>query len=328
MKYKILLSLIFLSSFTIAQQKKSTAYAITSEKQGQFIWTEVKLIDLSTGEVIQHVYENSKIPAQAFRARDGKPIHIKDEKGAVKDQQKLPFSTFSAACAFDRKHNRLYFTPMYVNELRYIDLGSKQPKLFYYEGESFSKAAVPTDEANHITRMTIGADGNGYALSNDGNHFIRFTTDKKANSADLGPLRDDPSNEKISVHNRCTSWGGDMVAAADGSLYLVSASKSVFRIDVSNRMAKYIGGIDGLPANFTSNGTAVGSNGKLIVSSANSVDGYYEVDMSSWKANKIDNKGNVFNTSDLANGNLAFQNETKAESIPLVTRPYSAGRAT
>jgi hypothetical protein len=102
-----------------------------------------------------------------------------------------------------------------------------------------------------------------------------------------------------------------MIAAADGSLYLISASHSVFNIDVNSRTAKYKGGIEGLPGNYTSNGAVVGNNGKLIVSSANSTEGYYEVDLKTWKATKVKGNGAVFNTSDLANGNIAFENETR-----------------
>ncbi len=58
----------------------------------------------------------------------------------------------------------------------------------------------------------------------------------------------------------------------------------------------------------------------MIVSSANSVDGYYEVDMNSWKATKVPNGGSVFNASDLANGNLAFESK-KTTTIPaFITR--------
>jgi len=322
MKYKILLSLvaIFISLISFSQQKKITAYAITSEKQGQFVWTEVKLIDLTTGEVLQKIYENNKTDYQVFEARDGKPIAIKDSRGAITDNNKLPFSTFSAACAYDKKHNRLYYTPMFVNELRYIDLSAASPKIYYFAGETLSKATNLKDEANHITRMAIGADGSGYAISNDGNHFVKFTTGRKPAITDLGALIDDPANGGVSVHNRCTSWGGDMVAAADGSLYLVSANRSIFKIDPSTRNAKYLGAVEGLPGNFTSNGAVVGDDGSLIVSSANNWEGYYQVDMKSWKATRVQTKGNVFNASDLANGNLAFTKERLTEPSPPITR--------
>lgn len=322
MKYKILLllALCSYSLITIAQQKRITAYAITSEVEGQYAWTEVKLIDLITGEVVQQVYQNNKSNYKIFDAREGRTIQVKNANGLIPDNSRLPFSTFSAACAFDKKHNRLYYTPMFINELRYIDLSAPSPTIYYFSGEALSNDGNLTNEANHITRMVIGVDGNGYALSNDGNHLIKFTTGRKPVITDLGSIQDDASNGKISVHNRCASWGGDMIAAADGSLYLISASHSVFTIDVNNRSAKYIGGINGLPGGYTSNGAVVDDNGKLIISSASSVDGYYSVDMKTWNAEKLPAKGKVFNTSDLANGNIAFQNQKKAETMPLVTR--------
>ncbi len=320
MKYTILLPLLLASVAVYAQQKRTTAYAITSSQQGQFVWTEVKLIDLQTGEVLQQVYESQRDQYRILSAREGKQIKVKNDAGQITDQQKLPFSTFSAACAYDKKHNRLYYTPMFINQLRYIDLSAKSPTVYYYEGENFSTASSLNNEANHITRMVIGADGNGYALSNDGNHLVKFTTGKKAVITDLGPLQDDPSNNNISVHNRCTSWGGDMIASADGSLYVISANHSVFRVDVKSRVAKFISSIEGLPGGFTSNGAAINDKGLLVLSSANSTDGYYEVDWQNWKAKSIQSTGKVFNTSDLANGNLAFDREQKADRTPVLTR--------
>ena len=330
MRYRILLTLcaFFSLLFATAQQKQNKArpdnpvgqaYAITSEKQGQFVWTEVKLIDLNTGQVIRSVFENNRSAYNVFNARTGNSIQVKDEKGVVTNKQKQPFSTFSAACAYDKKHNRLYYTPMFINELRYIDLGAKSPKLYYFEGENLSKATNLNDEANHITRMVIAADGNGYALSNDAKHFVKFTTGKKPQIIDLGSLQDDPKNGRVSVHNRCTSWGGDMVADASGNVYMMSAYHSIFKIDVRNKIATYLGGIKGLPDKFTTNGAVIDNEGNLIVSSANSTDGYYRVNMTDWTAIKISNGNRVFNASDLANGNLAF--ETKQERVPVFQRP-------
>jgi hypothetical protein len=320
MRYRILLTLCALFSLLVAtaQKNQNKAYAITSEKQGQFVWTEVKLIDLNTGQVLQSVFENNRSAYQVYNARTGNGIQVKDEKGMITNKQKQPFSTFSAACAYDKKHNRLYYTPMFINELRYIDLSAKAPKLYYFEGETLSNAKDLNDEANHITRMVIASDGNGYALSNDGNHFVKFTTGRKPQITDLGTLQDDPKNGRISVHNRCTSWGGDMVADASGNIYMMSASRSIFKIDVRNRIATYIGAISGLPDKFTTNGAVIDNEGNLIVSSANSTDGYYRVNMNDWTSIKINSGSQVFNASDLANGNFAF--ETKLERIPLIER--------
>ena len=39
------------------------------------------------------------------------------------------------------------------------------------------------------------ADGNGYAITNDGNHLIRFTTGKKTVITDFGNLIDAETNK-------------------------------------------------------------------------------------------------------------------------------------
>ena len=323
MKYRILLTATALFSITLAsaQEPIKRAYAITAATKGSFVWTEVKLLDLNSGEIVQSVFDNKQAASTAVKqARTGKAIQVKDDKGVVTDNSKLPFSTFSAACAYDQKHNRLYYTPMFINQLRYIDLEAKSPSIAYFEGETFSTATDLNNEANHITRMVIAADGNGYGISNDGNHLVKFTTGRKPVITDLGALQDDPANGGISIHTKMTSWGGDMVADALGNLYVISASRLVFKVNISNKQATYISTLNGIPATFTTNGAAVVADDKLVVSSANSIEGYYEVDMNSWKATKLPNSGNVYNASDLANGKLAFEGSRTTTIPAFITR--------
>jgi hypothetical protein len=309
------ISFLFLGYFTLAQQTERTAYAITGAQKGQFNWTEVKLIDLNTGAVLKSIYENGK-PAQVFSARTGKSI-ANGMNTAGADNKNLPFSTYSAACAYDKKHNRLYYTPMGINQLRYIDLNGRDARIFYFDEETFGVVTSLQDEANHITRMVMGADGNGYALSNDANHLLQFTTGKKPVIGDLGNLVDGQNNGAVSIHNKCSSWGGDLVADAFGKLYLISARQAVFVIDVHSRVADFKGFITGLPANYSTNGAVVDADGNIVVSSANSVNGYYMVDLNTLKASLIPAKDQVYNTSDLANGNLALQKEAdkKARAV-------------
>lgn len=302
------------SSKNSAQKNSRQAYAITSGAKGQFNWSEVRLIDLSTGSELQAIYTANQQP-QVLSARSGKSITASSEKN------NLPFSTFSAACAYDGRHNRLYYTPMGINELRYIELGGKAPRIYYFDGEAFGVAASLQDEANHITRMVIGADGQGYALSNDANHLVRFTTGRKQVITDLGNLVDDPANGAVSVHNRCSSWGGDMIADAFGNLHVISARHAVFEINVGSRIATFKGYITGLPANYTTNGAVVDDEGKVIVSSASSTEGYFEVDLQSLKATRINTNAQVFNTSDLANGNLALQKEANQKASAVSAAP-------
>ena len=155
--------------------------------------------------------------------------------------------------------------------------------------------------------MTIGADGNGYALTNDANHLIRFTTSNKTIITDMGALIDASSNNGISVHNQCSSWGGDIVADAFGTLYLFSAGRNVFLIDPKTLTATYKGAISNLSGTFSVNGAAAIDDDHVIVSSANTFEGFYKVDVNNLTATKIITTGKIYNASDLASCNLLHQ---------------------
>ncbi len=313
-------ALSLLSLFSYSQQRQNWAFAITGEMPGSFNWTEVRLVDLSTGKVIQPIF-TSVDEATVKNARTGKDIPLKNEQGMVVDYFKQPMATMVAAAAYDKQNKRLYYTPMGINQLRYIDLNGKKPVINYLEGESFGASKGLQDEPNHITRMVIDAGGIGYAISNDGNHFIQFTTGRKMTVKDLGGLIDDPKNGDVSVHTKCTSWGGDIVADAKGNLYLFTAFNYVFKVDVASRVATNLGRIKNLPAAFTVNGAVVDADGQLMVSSATSTAGYYFVDMNTLEATKLKSDESMFNASDLANGNLLFQQNTvKNDPPPVDTR--------
>jgi len=343
MKLKTLLSLFCISFVFISEAQKNTAFAITGTQKGQTNWSEVRLINMETGEEIKTVYQKSQ-QVEILNARSGKPVAAKD----IASQQALqkqglnqeeitrsvdgnkimvryasrqpvnlnePFATKSAAAAYDKKHERLYYTPMGINQLRYIDLKSKTPKVYYFEDEKFGALNGSHDVANQITRMVIASDGNGYALTNNGQHLIRFTTGKKPTITDLGPLSDDGVNA-VPVGNSI-NYGGDMIADNKKNLYLVTSNRKVYKINIESKVATYLGSIKGLPKGFTTNGAAVEGGSKVIVSSSNSTEGYYRVDMKTLEASKVATNGTVFNASDLANANLLTNKEEKEEEEKL-----------
>jgi hypothetical protein len=199
---------------------------------------------------------------------------------------------------------------MRKNELRWLDLGSSSETPEFYTMNFEGKRSLdPNDEAANITRMVIGADGNGYAMSNDGNHFLSFTTGKKPVITDLGNIIDASSNGGMSIHNKCSSWGGDMIADAFGKLYVISASHTVFVIDINTRIATYKGNIQGLPAGYTTNAAAVNDEGEIVLASANLFDGYYKMQINDLKAVKMAGSNVKYNVSDFANSNLLLQKE-------------------
>jgi hypothetical protein len=385
MKHRTLLFLAAISAVSIVHaQKKVTAYAITGVQKGQSNWTEVRLVDIVTGEEIQSVYQSAK-DVEILNARTGKPVVKKDmvpttsqaktsapdELQRKKEMEKYfvttvrvrdksqdntttandntntntlvatkintdinvvtttnvntrtrvmvirelrpvqsdkPFATSSAACALDEKHGRLYYTPMNINQLRYIDL--KTGKIYYFEDEPFGALKGRGDVPNQITRMVMGSDGNGYALTNDANHLVQFTTGKKPVITDLGALTDDAANAGNSIHSQ-GRFGGDMIADANKNLYLIGADHSVFKISLETKTATYLGSIQGLPRGFSTNGAVAEGGSSVIVTSSTNTIGYYRFDLNTLQAEKVSTGASVFNASDLANGTLAFEKEKK-----------------
>lgn len=343
-KALLLLVMITIITGAFAQKRKKaeqplTGYAITSIEKGGRSWKEVRLVNITTGEEVRSVYQ-SKLETEAFNARTGAAVAKKDAaatKAPVKKVVNLdnelaaaqgnpvrvrtvvinrsasydkPFATNSAAMAYDKKHERLYYTPMGINQLRYLDL--KTNKFYYFENEPFGAVTSPGDGANQICRMVIGSDGNGYALTNDANHLIRFTTGKNPVITDLGALTDDASNGTSTIHSR-RGYGGDMVADASGNLYVLMANRNVFKVAISSKVATYMGAIKGLPDGFTTNGAMVEVGSKVIVASSESSIGYYRFDLTTMQAEKVSTNASVFNASDLANGVLAFEKKKKKD---------------
>ncbi|HJS53267.1 MAG TPA: T9SS type A sorting domain-containing protein [Chitinophagaceae bacterium] len=296
----LLLGTIGLTSITNAQTDRF-AFAITDLQQTGSGWNALRKLDLKTGEFSTVLLNGSDASVAAYDVTTRKQW-IAAADAVLGNYMQIPFNTGVAAMAYDKKNNRLYFTPMFIDQLRYVDL--KSMKIYYVTDQSFTNfGSMHKDEGKVITRMTINPDGTGYAVSNDANTFIRFTTGKKLQITQLGSLVDDPSNGGVSIHNRCSSWGGDMVADDEGNLYIFSARNSVYKINVETKAAKLLGYIKGLPKDFTVNGAVVTAEGEVLVSSAVNGNAYFLVDPKDWTATQYAAKAGVFRSSDLANSN-------------------------
>ena len=308
MKCTILLSAAFISVSLLsnAQDTKKT-YAITGKQNNSFLWADIKQVDITTGKVVKTLFESDKTVFKTINFDNNK-------QRPVSQQEASPTALGVAACALDAKHNRLYFAPMHFSDIRFLDLDKDGANFTTVKRNIIAMPAMATfqPEENQVTRMVFAADGYGYALTNDANHFIRFTTGRKPVVEDMGSLADDETNKGISIHNKCTSWGGDMLADAFGKLVIITASHNVFSVDVNTKVATMKGTISGLPANYTTNGAVVDNDGYMVVSSANVFDGLFRVDIKDLKAVKIPGTENSFNASDLANGNFLLQKEADA----------------
>jgi Secretion system C-terminal sorting domain len=180
-----------------------------------------------------------------------------------------------AAIALDQKNKKLYYTAMLTDKLYYLDLRTMNRYLVTNNFTGLMPKA--NDQSNIITRMVISDDDKGYALTNDGRHLIRFrTNNNNPNITDLGSLVDAPANNEMSVHNLCSSFGGDLIADDDDHLYLFTKSNHVFKINIQNKVARYTGTVTNLPVGFVASGAAVDKSGEkvILVSSIDSSDVY------------------------------------------------------
>jgi hypothetical protein len=300
------LALALLISFLfnpVIHSQDRFAFAVTDINPNTPSWTVLRKLDLETGTYSDALLNGVNPKMAVYDATSKAPI-----SGA--NFSPIAFSTGVAAIAYDKRNNRIYYTPMFIDQLRYIDL--KSMKVYCVTDQSFNgQENRNKDNAKVISRMVIAPDGYGYAVSNDANSFIRFSTGKKLVIEQLGTLVDDPGNAGISIHNACSGWGGDVVADDAGDLYLISASNSVFKINIETKVATWLGTVKGLPAGFTTNGIAVTDDGHLLAGSQGFSKNWYLVDSKSWKASEFKTPNGVYLTSDLANSNyLSTHNKT------------------
>jgi hypothetical protein len=333
MRKSLLLTL--LSSILISAGYSQTdrfAYVVTDVSKEGINWSTLRKIDLQNNSFSDILLNGNDQKQLAFDAATKKQMTSPLTDPRYGTLANAAFGTGVAAIAFDKKNNRLYYTPMFIDQLRYVDL--KTMNVYFVSGsENAALKTKASDQSNIITRMAFASDGYGYALTNDGTHLIQFTTGKKINTTDLGTLVDAPSNNGISIHNSCSSFGGDMIADDDGNLYVFSARNHVFKVDIETKVATHLGAVSGLPEGFTINGAAVNENNQILVVSATNNTGIYTVDSKTWNAS-VSEAGIPWRSSDLANSNLlqtrqvikpaelmASINETPNKKIQLYPNP-------
>lgn len=320
--FSFLLSSILAANLAFAQD--NFAYAITDVQEQKFNWSFLRKLDLNTGVYSNILLNGTDQGITAYDAATRKQMNSPMIDARYGQLANAAFGTGVAAIAFDKKNDRLYYTPMFVDQLRYVDL--KTMKVYYLNNEALTgKPLKSSDQGNVVTRMVIASDGNGYAMTNDATQLLQFTTGKKPTIVDLGTIVDDQSNQHISIHNSCSSYGGDMIADDNGNLYVISARNNVFRIDLSTRIAKHLGTISNLPLNFTVNGAAVMADNKILLASATAAGTYYRLDIKSLVAAPFILENGALQSSDLANSNLLISgnhsNLTELEALK--TKPIN-----
>jgi hypothetical protein len=305
-----------LTNLIKAQQADRFTFVVTDEKQQGSAWNYLRKLNLTTGEYSAVILAGNDINLQAYDAATRKPLAAPLNDTRYGNYVNAAFATGVAAVAYDRKSNRLFFTPMLYDQLRYLDL--KTGKVYFVTDQVFTgKSQKSSTQGDIVTRMAIASDGKGYAITNDGTQLIQFSTGKNVQITDLGSLVDDPANQGLSIHNSCSSFGGDMIADDDGNLYVFSARNNVFKVNIESKVATYLGVISNLPNGFTVNGAVVTDENKILVASAVQGGSWFLLDTKTWAATPYKQNNNVWQSSDLANSNLLI---TKPQPVDIVSR--------
>lgn len=291
MNRKIFFRLVFISTLLHFQYAKSQrdhfAYAVTSISKGSHEWIALRKLDTRTGEFSNIL------------------LNVRDNQYQIADSS-------VAAIAYDRKSNRLFYVPMNIDQLRYIDLSTMGSVAV---PDQFFSTAGKYDARNSgpINRMVIAPDGYGYTITNDGTHLIRFGTSGTPILSDLGDLVDDPMNKEMTIHSICTNSGGDLIADDAGHLYLITGYNKVYQVDIATRKTTYLATLTGLPQKFTTSGAAVSEDGRqLLISSSVYADSYFIINPETWNASSAASTHELYETSDLANSNVLFTSSAKS----------------
>ncbi len=207
-----------------------------------------------------------------------------------------------AALAYDRVAGEVFFSPMYSSNV-YV-MNEKSGKITLVENTAVKATAC--DLNSHITRMAAGADGSIYAMNNAGTQLIKIRKEAgKYTVKDLGSIQDSSPRPEESLRTVQIGFGGDMVADAQGNLYIFSASANVFKVPLKSLTSEYVGKITGLPEGYSLNGAAVSADGGVIVGSAKS-EGLFKVNIDDLIAVSV-KSGSNYPVYDLASAHLLRQ---------------------
>lgn len=278
---KKLFSLAMLSVvvFTFAQQD---FYALTGKNVPNIVFSDFRVLDVEhgiSGELIYGTESAPKVFSQIYNR------NVTEDKTGFNHSQ----TAAMASLAYDELNGKLVYIPMFSSNVYVLDQKSKDLTLV----ESNVIKSRACDIGSHITRMATGYDGNIYAMSNSGSQFLQISRQNgKYLVTDLGPVKNDSSNGENALDIMNKGFGGDMIAGADNSFYIFSASGNVFKMSPQFLTVKFAGKISGLPENYSLNGAAVNSKGKVVVASAKG-EGLYEVNMEDLQAKALPGQLNI-----------------------------------
>lgn len=267
---------LFLLLLGVNAHAQQDFFALTGKDTSSIVFSDFRAIDVLNGVSGESVFTAESSAKVFSQARNSL---VTEDKNSYNNSQAMTMATL----AYDSFNNNLVYMPMFSSNIYVLNPKTKEITLV----ENNVARVTSCDINSHMTRMTAGYDGNIYALNNAGTQFLQISI--KNNQyvvSDLGIIKDDASNGKNSFTTIETGFGGDMIADADNNFYVFSTSGNVFKVLTKELKAKFVGKINGIPENYSVNGAAVNSKGKVVIASAKGAP-LYEVDLEGLQAKQL-----------------------------------------
>ncbi|WEK69271.1 MAG: T9SS type A sorting domain-containing protein [Candidatus Chryseobacterium colombiense] len=278
-KHLFPLFLLMIGANASAQQD---FFALVGKDSPNIVFNDFRAIDAANGISGEQIFTETSTAKVFSQGRNGV---VTEDKNTYNSSQTASIATL----AYDALNNNLIYMPMFSSNIYVLNAKTKEITLV----ENNVARVTSCDINSHITRMTAGYDGNIYAINNSGTQFLQIS--RKGNQYtvnDLGIIKDDISNGKNSFTMLETGFGGDMIADAENNFYVFSAAGNVFKVSTKELKATFVGKISGIPENYSVNGAAVNSQGRVVIASAKGA-ALYEVDLKNLQAKQIAGEQNL-----------------------------------
>lgn len=294
---------LFLLLYGAHAQAQQDFFAIAGKDTPSIVFSDFRAMDGTSGVSGEKIFTADAVAKVFSQERKGT---VSEDKNSYGNSQAVTM----AALAYDPLNNNLVYVPMFSSNIYILNAKTKEITLV----ESTVAKVTSCDINSHMTRMTTGYDGNIYALNNAGSQLLQISRKGGQYTVnDLGIIKDDPSNGKNSFTAMETGFGGDMIADAENNFYVFSASGNVFKVKAKELKAQFMGKISGIPENYSVNGSAVNSKGKVVIASAKG-DTLYEVDLETLQAKALPGaeKPHIY---DLASKYFAYDKATSVNTL-------------
>jgi len=296
---KTLSSLLLLSIGTLTFGQQDLV-ALTGKETSNIVFQDFRALDSKKG-ITQKVILSASEQPTVFSTKQNRET-TEDKKSNAN-----ALASQMATLAVDSRGNLVYM-PLFSSNIYVLDSKTKNVTLV----ENNLSNPTSCDTGSQFSRMTVGADGNVYALSNSGAQLLKiFYKGGKYAVTDLGIVKDDSGNGENQLSKMQTGFGGDMIADNDNNFYVFSAFGSVFKVSLNDMKAKFIGKIKSLPENFSINGAAVNSEGKIILASAKG-GVFHSLNLETLQAEKMNNNLDM-PVYDLGSSYVLKSNKTTVE---------------